>query len=83
MQLETVEKRFDTYRVPEVIEVLSDHGSAYTATQTRIFPCRLGLEPHLTPVAGPQSNGLLGRTRCGSFRYRTSDPDDVAACRWP
>jgi transposase InsO family protein len=58
MLLEAVEKRFGTYRAPEVIEVLSDNGSAYTAKETRIFACQLGLKPCFTPVASPQSNGM-------------------------
>ena len=32
MLLEAVERRFGTYRAPEFIEVLSDNGSAYTAS---------------------------------------------------
>ena len=47
-----------TYRAPEVIEVLSDNGSAYTAKDTRIFARQLGLKPCFTPVASPQSNGM-------------------------
>ena len=58
MLLEAVEKRFRTYRAPEVIEVLSDIGSAYTAKETRIFARQLGLKPCFTPVASPQSNGM-------------------------
>ncbi len=58
MLLEAVEKRFGTYRAPEVIEVLSDNGSAYTATETRVFARQLGLKPCFTPVASPQSNGM-------------------------
>jgi putative transposase len=58
MLLEAVEKRFDTYRAPESIEVLSDNGSAYTAKETRIFARQLGLKPCFTPVASPQSNGM-------------------------
>lgn len=56
--LEAVEKRFGTCRAPEVIEVLTDNGSAYTAKETRIFARQLGLKPCFTPVASPQSNGM-------------------------
>jgi transposase InsO family protein len=58
MLLEAVEKRFGSYRAPEVVEVLSDNGSAYTAKETRIFARQLGLKPCFTPVASPQSNGM-------------------------
>ena len=58
MLLEAVEKRFGTYRAPEVIEVLSDNGSAYTAKGTRIFARQLGLKPCFTPAASPQSDGM-------------------------
>lgn len=58
MLLEAVEKRLGTYRSPEVIEVLSDNGSACTARETRIFARQLGLKPCFTPVASPQSNGM-------------------------
>lgn len=57
MLLEAVEQRFGTYRAPEVIEVLSDNGSAYTARETRIFARQPGLKSCFTPVANPQSNG--------------------------
>ena len=58
MLLEAVEKRFGSCRAPEVIEVLSDNGSAYTARETRIFARQLGLKRCFTPVASPQSNGM-------------------------
>jgi transposase InsO family protein len=58
MLLEAVEKRFGSYRAPEVVEVLSDNGSAYTAKETRIFAGQLGLKPCFTTVASPQSNGM-------------------------
>lgn len=58
MLLEEVEKRFGSYRAPEVVEVLSDNGSAYTAKETRIFARQLCLKPCFTPVASPQSNGM-------------------------
>jgi transposase InsO family protein len=58
MLLEAVEKRFGSYRAPEVVEVLSDNGSAYTAKETRIYARQLGLKPCFTPVASPQSNGM-------------------------
>lgn len=58
--LEAVEKRFGTYRVPEVIEVLSNNGSAYIAKETRVFARQHGLKPCFTPPASPQSNGMSG-----------------------
>ena len=58
MLLEAVEKRFGTCRAPQVVEILSDNGSAYTAKETRIFARQLGLKPSFTPVRSPQSNGM-------------------------
>ena len=58
MLLESVERRFGTIRAPEPIEILSDNGAPYTARETRIFACQLGLKPCFTPVASPQSNGM-------------------------
>ena len=58
MLLEAVERRFGSYHAPEVVEVLSDNGSAYTAKETRIFARQLGLKSCFTPVASPQSNGM-------------------------
>ena len=58
MLLEAVERRFGIHHAPEVVEVLSDNGSAYTARETRIFARQLGLKPCFTPVASPQSNGM-------------------------
>ena len=43
MLLEAVEKRFGSYHAPEVVEVLSDNGSCYTAKETRVFG-QLGLK---------------------------------------
>jgi len=58
MLLEAVETRFGVPRTPEPLEILSDNGSPYTARETRIFACQLGLKPCFTPVASPQSNGI-------------------------
>lgn len=58
MLLEAVERRFGSHRAPEIVEVLSDNGSAYTAKETRIFARQIGLKSCFTPVASPQSNGM-------------------------
>ena len=58
MMLEAVETRFGTYRAPQLVEMLSDNGSPYTAKDTRIFARQLGLKPCFTPVRSPQSNGV-------------------------
>jgi transposase InsO family protein len=58
LMLAAVESRFGTLVVPHAIEWLSDHGSPYTAKDTRDFACALGLQPCFTPVASPESNGL-------------------------
>ena len=58
MLLEAVEHRFDAFRAPASIEILSDNGSPYVAKETRIFARQLGLKPCFTPVQSPQSNGI-------------------------
>lgn len=58
MLLEAVERRFGSYRAPEVVEVLAENGSAYTAKETRIFARQPSLKSCSTPVASPQSNGM-------------------------
>jgi len=58
MMLEAVEARFDALRAPNRIEFLSDNGSPYIARATEVFAAQLNLEPCLTPVESPESNGL-------------------------
>ena len=58
MLLEAVNIRFGSYHAPEVIEILSDNGSAYIAKKTRILTRQLGLTSCFTPVSSPQSNGM-------------------------
>jgi transposase InsO family protein len=58
MMLEAEETRFGGCRAPQPVEMLSDNGSCYTATDTRIFARQLGLKPCFTPVKSPQSNGI-------------------------
>jgi transposase InsO family protein len=58
MMLEAVEARFGGVRALHAIEWLSDHGSPYTAKETRIFAQALNLTPCFTPVASPESNVL-------------------------
>lgn len=53
MMLEAVEKRFNAFRAPGVVELLSDNGSPYAAKDTRIFARQLGLKPCFTPVKSP------------------------------
>ncbi|WP_235697935.1 IS3 family transposase [Cereibacter sphaeroides] len=58
IMLEAVERRFEAYRAPSVIEMLSDNGPPYIAKDTQIFARQLGLKPCFTPVQSPQSNGI-------------------------
>ena len=58
IMLEAVEHRFNAFRAPTSIEMLSDNGSPYIAKETRIFARQLGLKPCFTPIASPQSNGI-------------------------
>ncbi|AYR24479.1 IS3 family transposase [Herbaspirillum rubrisubalbicans] len=61
VMLAAVEQRFGSTQTPEVIEWLSDNGSAYIDHRTRSFARELGLEPLTTPVRSPQSNGMAER----------------------
>ncbi len=58
IMLEAVESRFNSYRAPTVIEMLTDNGSPYIASETQIFARQIGLKPCFTPVRSPQSNGI-------------------------
>lgn len=58
IMLEAVERRFETYRAPAVVEMLTDNGSPYIAKDTQIFARQLGLKSCFTPVRSPQSNGM-------------------------
>ena len=58
MMLEAVETRFGAIRAPHPVEWLSDNGSPYTASDTRLFAAQLNLSPCFTPVASPESNGM-------------------------
>lgn len=50
-------QRFGTRQVSQPIEWLTDNGSAYIDHRRRSFARELGLEPLITPVRSPQSNG--------------------------
>ena len=56
MTLEAAEQRFGAYRTQHPVEMLSDNGSCYVASETRIFTRQLGLRPCYTPVKSSQSN---------------------------
>jgi putative transposase len=45
-------------RLPVTIEWLSDNGSCYIAGDTHSFARDIGLEPRITPIESPQSNGM-------------------------
>jgi transposase InsO family protein len=82
MMLEAVEKRFGANRAPQLIEMLSDNGSPYTAKDTRIFARQLGLKPCFTPVKSPQSNGIseaFVRTLKRDYVQITPLPDAATA----
>lgn len=61
--LAAVEQRFGSTQTPQVIEWLSDKGSAYIDHRTRSFARELELEPLTTPVPSLQSNGTGGAVR--------------------
>ena len=84
LMLAAVESRFGTLVVPHAIEWLSDHGSPYTAKDTRDFACALGLQPCFTPVASPESNGLaeaLVRTFKRDYVRTNPLPDALTVLR--
>jgi len=53
---EAVETRFGGMRATTPVKMLSENGSAYTASKTRIFARKLDLKSCFTPVRGLQSN---------------------------
>lgn len=61
VMLAAVEQRFGSTQAPQVIEWLSEKGSAYIGNRTRSFACELGLESLTPPVRSPQSNGMAER----------------------
>ena len=77
IMLEAVERRFETYRAPAVVEMLSDNGSPYIARDTQIFARHLGLKPCFTPVRNPQSNGM------SEAFVKTLKRDYVQVTPWP
>jgi putative transposase len=44
--------------LPVPIGLLSDNGSPYTASETRVMTRVIGLVPRTTPIESPQSNGM-------------------------
>jgi putative transposase len=59
LMIESVEHRFGTIaRLPHRVEWLSDNGSCYTATETRVFAQEMGFISCFTPVRSPESNGM-------------------------
>ncbi len=58
VMLRSVERRFGQHLPTAPIEWLTDNGSAYRADETRSFANMLGLEPRMTAIRSPQSNGV-------------------------
>ncbi len=59
LMVAALEHRFGAVdTLPNVIEWLSDNGSCYIARDTRRFARGIGLEPGMTPIESPQSNGM-------------------------
>lgn len=52
MMLEAVEQRFGSYRTPHPVEMLSDNGSPYIASETRALDVS-----HMRPASGPLGGG--------------------------
>lgn len=51
-------KSASAHAAPQIVEILSENGSAYTAREARIFARQLGMKSCFTPVKSPQSNGM-------------------------
>ena len=84
MMLEAVETRFAALRAPNLLEWLTDNGSAYTAKETRDFAAALNLVPCFTPVQSPQSNGIsesFVKTFKRDYVRVNPLPDAIAALR--
>ena len=59
LMIESVEYRFGIVdQLPHTVEWLSDNGSCYTATETRVFAKDMGFISCFTPVRSPESNGM-------------------------
>ena len=59
LMIESVEYRFGIVdQLPHAVEWLSDNGSCYTATETRVFAKDMGFISCFTPVRSPESNGM-------------------------
>lgn len=54
-----VEKRFGQHLPSELVEWLTDNGSAYRVHETRAFALMLGFEPCTTAVRSPENNGIV------------------------
>ncbi|BEN08976.1 hypothetical protein SMETH9_43020 [Serratia marcescens] len=61
VMLGAVEKHFGQHLPSELLEWLTDNGSAYRAHETRAFARMLGLEPCTTRGRSPESNGIAER----------------------
>ena len=57
LMVAAVEQRFGATRTPQLVEWLSDNGSAYIAKDTADLARALGLKMLFTPVRSPESNG--------------------------
>lgn len=58
VMLGALEKRFGQHLLSEALEWLTDNGSAYIVHETLAFAPMLGLEPCMTAVRSPESNGI-------------------------
>ncbi|MEC9751089.1 IS3 family transposase [Escherichia coli] len=58
VMLGAVERRFGSELPASPVEWLTDNGSCYRANETRQFARMLGLEPKITAVRSPESNGI-------------------------
>jgi len=81
VMVESVEKRFGQTKAPRMIQFLTDRGSIYRATETRLLGPHLNLQPCFTMAYSPESNGMaeaLVKTIKRDYVY-TSDCVDPEA----
>lgn len=82
VMLGAVKKRFGRQLLKELLEWLTDDGSAYKAHETKAFARMLGLEPCTTAVRSTESNGIeesLVKTKKRDYISFMQKPDSQAA----
>lgn len=58
IMIESIEKRFGQTKAPRMIQFLTDRGSIYRATETKLLGAQLNLQSCFTMAYSPESNGM-------------------------